>query len=274
MSALEQGQDATMTELAAATALYVRVLECDSASSNKCIVATLARQLPPRTVMWVSYCLLHQAHIISGNAVRLAVDRGKKALSHVSAMYCTAMLLRTPGYFLKFLENIDQVLAECIDIRDGAPPLEARQFNLSILDSVGAPRHPVYSALLDVLNGSWWEVDCIPHYCVGESCCHSRQHTVDRIRDTLILTVFARTADVPMPARWTKVVTSLNWFVFEFALHNVLSRVFEASFDPLRRKKAGHFIPPPCRPTGHSPKLAGCQIFTHTHTHNLFETTN
>ena len=56
------------------------------------------------------------------------------------------------------------------------------------------------------------------------------------MRDMLILTVFARTADDPMPARWTKVVTSLHWFVLGFAVHNLLSRVFEVSFDPLRQK--------------------------------------
>ena len=109
MAALEGAAPADQQALSQVCGVLIRVVECDSASANKSMIATMTKSLPANTVMWTAYCLIHMLHITCGIALNIGGPRGNNSLPFVRALYCTAMLLRTPGYFLKVLDNVPPV---------------------------------------------------------------------------------------------------------------------------------------------------------------------
>ena len=63
-------------------------------------------------------------------------------------------------------------------------------------------------------------------------CCRDRRDTIRKIVDVLSLTIFNQTPTTPIPSRWSKVTVTIIWFYKGFALHNILSKVFDWCFNP------------------------------------------
>lgn len=100
------------------------------------------------------------------------------------------------------------------------------------LPGFGKDEQPAFANLLRIFNGHWYDSlnDRIPHYCIGQCCCTDRHHTVQQLTDALLLTVFAGCCPVPMPSRWTRITSSLIWFVLGWNVHNVLWKLFRTVF--------------------------------------------
>ena len=109
-----------------------------------------------------------------------------------------------------------------------APPQGARAHNAAVLRSVCAGE-ALYEALLVLLTDWWWGPNLV-HHCHG--CCRDRRDTVRKIVDVLSLTIFNQTPPTPIPSRWSKVTVTVIWFYKGFAVHNILSKVFDWCFNP------------------------------------------
>lgn len=109
-----------------------------------------------------------------------------------------------------------------------APPQGAREHNAAVLRSVCAGE-ALYEALLVLLTDWWWGPNLV-HHCHG--CCRDRRDTVRKIVDVLSLTIFNQTPPTPIPSRWSKVTVTVIWFYKGFAVHNILSKVFDWCFNP------------------------------------------
>ena len=213
----------------------------------------------------MGFCLVHMLHIAAGELVSLSGSRGA-SLSYVSSLYSTSKLFKTPGYFLRVLDNLWDVVDHYLIIKTAArpcftcffvvvvrsaitnsssslvysycmvmfgcikeaPPQGAREHNAAVLRSVCAGE-ALYEALLVLLTDWWWGPNLV-HHCHG--CCRDRRDTVRKIVDVLSLTIFNQTPPTPIPSRWSKVTVTVIWFYKGFAVHNILSKVFDWCFNP------------------------------------------
>ena len=92
----------------AAAGIHLKIVECDSAATNKRTLNRLVDTLPWRTILFVAYCLVHQLHIIVGQVLgilshsKVVTDK----MQFTSSLYSLAQLMRTPGYFVRLLRNL------------------------------------------------------------------------------------------------------------------------------------------------------------------------
>ena len=70
----------------------------------------------------MGFCLVHMLHIAAGELVSLSGSRGA-SLSYVSSLYSTSKLFKTPGYFLRVLDNLWDVVDHYLIIKTAARPV-------------------------------------------------------------------------------------------------------------------------------------------------------
>jgi hypothetical protein len=224
-------------EVASKCQLLWDLEECDHASANEAQWKQYRHhlkhksELPKNRVRVILFCFLHQVHLVSGLLLTLPSDG---TMFFISAMYSACNLLRTPGYFHRMLDVVKVVVRRLLDVRTRPPPHEARERSGRVLFFLGIDiNSPLFQNLLNVLNGFWGDGRLV-HHCTGPECCEGGwETTAYRVEQLLLYTVFAHVPDVPMPSRWTRVVTSLSWFALGFFLHDIVTQVYLTAFDPL-----------------------------------------
>lgn len=210
--------------------------ECDHAPSNEAQWKQYHHhlkhkgELPKNLVRLILFCFLHQLHLVSGLLLTIPADG---TMFFISAMYSTCNLLRTPGYFHRMLDVLKVVVRRLLQVRPGPAPHGARERSERVLAFLGIELDsPAYQMLLNVLNGFWCDGRLV-HHCTGPDCCKNGwETTVYRVEQVLLYTVFAHVPEVPMPSRWTRVVTSLAWFALGYFVHDIVTHVYLTAFDP------------------------------------------
>ena len=229
-SAIKRALD-SVAQLHTQAMVNVWISEQDSATVNYMFLAHL---LTHQTciVFWV-FCTIHQNHAIQ--SAILAHTQGGLELIH--SIYSGSLLLRDGSHWLRLCEALPGVVNERLMIR----PLSQRPRDDSFLASwimsfvaEGLPNEDtrtrrLYIALAAFFNGSCFG-QYLTHWCAGESCCRDRKHAVDTATDLLLQTIFRSRPVVPILARWSKGVGSLDFWAPGMFFNNILLWAMDAAF--------------------------------------------
>ena len=93
----------------------------------------------------MGFCLVHMLHIAAGELVSLSGSRGA-SLSYVSSLYSTSKLFKTPGYFLRVLDNLWDVVDHYLIIKTAARPCLTCFFVVVVCSTItnsSSSRNPV-----------------------------------------------------------------------------------------------------------------------------------
>lgn len=74
-----------------------------------------------------------------------------------------------------------------------------------------------------MLNGSWSD-DHLVHYCQG--CCDSSMHSHLKVVDAVMRTILRERPVVPQLSRWSKPVSSLDFWLLGLSCHGILLHLF------------------------------------------------
>ena len=217
--------------------MIVLVRECDAAKANEVCLRREANSMPDCAVLLHVFCWAHQMHIISATVVAAtsniaprAGSRGK--LAFLASLFSASMLLRTPGYFVSMMMQVQRVVSQSLVVLTAHTPDMLRR-HTEILQACGIDAgRPAWAELLACLCGDWHDDSCIQVYWSEDKGAAHRADIAHYISELLCDTVFASLPDVPAPARWARIGYCLTWWSSGMVIHNVLSKVLLLAFDP------------------------------------------
>ena len=235
------------------------VVETDAAHSNERRYAHLLTQLKaPILPMWLP-CGCHQVNIVE------VFPTGVQGISMLSRLFSLSMFLRFNMHFHRIVRAIKPVVHEHLVIRrrseHGDPPELVVAYAAEVVDYVrrhhkrtvhakNQPHHwlgslpdsdsesenthsPAQQRFLTslaqlpkLLNGKWWLLDGLIHYCGGPSCCKSRAHCEEKIEEVLKSVVIRRAPGVPSANKWSKVGEALDIVLLSLWIHGLLLLLF------------------------------------------------
>lgn len=218
------------------------VREMDGAKSNITLMNHLkSEQLKSANmhlVLYVILCFVHQIHLIM-SLVLSSIDGPR--MSFVNSAYCTAHVLRAPGYFCRVHSSIEHTLrahAGGLVINfDDPPPEGARQFNIELLELAGFdPADPDFVALMDLFTDRWDTTEAATHNCQCDPPC-----TFETLLTMAVILVgrvlFGRLMPIPLPARWMLVIETGRWLKLMFVPHAIGQRTLLHALSPEFLKK-------------------------------------
>ena len=195
-------------------------------------MAALRPQLRGRAqVTFVIWCTQHLNHAVQATLLT-NIKHGYKLLS---TLYSASLLLRSGTTWLTFLATLDVVLAERLVIRRGPPPPEAAEHSQLLISFVrdGAcglgkkdvHLHEAFTILHRWLNAPLWETELV-HYCGGPECCPGgRETTLLDVKLAILRSVLRKRPTVPELSKWTKPVSSIDFWLCGTALGMLFVRI-------------------------------------------------
>lgn len=229
----EQQQVLSHDDLRSISHVQWVIREADNAKANCTVIQAqrAASDLFPFVILLAFWCFIHQLHICA-MLVLLGIDG--KPMTFLNSAYCTAHVLRAPGYFLRVLDEVEGVLQDRnggLSIVFGPPPVGARASNVKVLEMAGFDVHDQdYQFLLRILNDYWHLQYCV-HYCECETPCDFND-LVERLAIVLTRVIFGRMPAIPIAARWMLVMATARWFKLVFAIHGIGKRAILRALNP------------------------------------------
>lgn len=205
------------------------VRESDAAAENTRALdlewAELKRM--PRVLQKRIKCFQHQYHMSAGAA--LAVGPGPKTLA---SFFNASHALRT--YWPDLCTQLRTVIASMLVVRRAVPEPELRVQHETLLRAFGLDVQSDYWACVfcSLFTGDWSNTAVIEHHSTIPLTPAETRDLANRMCDAMLAVVFNTCPEIPLSSRWMRISSTLNWWSKGFLVHNVLTKVLQATLDP------------------------------------------